>query len=74
VGFSDAPGTAELRMPVKRSGSLGFGLAHLGHGAGTGHERVESVRLVTIDGFCACLGLTRLDFIKAESRAGNCAC
>lgn len=64
-GLSDKAGTSELHMPIKKSGSMGFGLSHMG-AAGTGAVRTESVALSTIDDFVKRHGVTRLDFIKAD--------
>ena len=60
-------GLGTLTLPVKRRGSLGFGLAHLG--APQGRWRAvaqELVALSTIDAVVAALGLDRVDFIKAD--------
>ncbi len=68
-GLSDAPAHLELHVPIKKSGSFGFGLSHLG---GSSHEEAgrsrvdEVVELVTMDGFCACFPIKRLDLIKAD--------
>ena len=56
-----------LTIPLKSSGSFGFGLSHLGKPA----ERwsavaQEIVPLTTIDGVVKTLNLDRLDFIKAD--------
>lgn len=66
LGLSDAPGEAELALPLKSGGSFGFGLGHLGGGAQARPAVRETVRLVTLDGFAAEAGLTRLDFLKAD--------
>jgi FkbM family methyltransferase len=56
-----------LTIPIKGSGSFGFGLSHLGKPS----ERwdaiaQEIVALTTIDEVVKSLGLERLDFIKAD--------
>lgn len=61
-----APGTATLTIPVKASGSYGFGLAHLGPHTRGGAAETESVAVTTLDALATTLGLTRLDFIKAD--------
>jgi FkbM family methyltransferase len=68
LALSDMQGRAELLMPVKKSGALGFGLSHVGHekGAPAMPVRRESIGLITLDGFVVREGLTRLDFIKAD--------
>jgi FkbM family methyltransferase len=65
AALADAPGGADLVTPIKASGALGFGLAHLGAAAGRSarHDRVE---VSTLDAFAAARGLARIDFIKAD--------
>ena len=69
-GLSDKADRLELHVPVKKSGSYGFGLSHLGGAADSedgGRQRLdEVVELVTIDGFATCFPLHRLDLIKAD--------
>jgi FkbM family methyltransferase len=60
-------GVATLSMPVKRGGSFGFGLSHLGRP----HDRwnavaQELVGVATLDAIAAALDLDRLDLIKAD--------
>jgi FkbM family methyltransferase len=67
VGLGAAARRAELRTPVKRSGSYGFGLSHIGEDEdSTRREAVERIEIVTLDGLCDLLGIERLDFIKAD--------
>jgi FkbM family methyltransferase len=56
-----------LTIPLKQSGSFGFGLSHLG-GPQQRWSAVsqEIVGLTTVDEIVAALGLDRLDFIKAD--------
>jgi FkbM family methyltransferase len=63
-GLSDRAHTETLHVPVKRSGSIGFGLSHFG--AETRANVRETVALTTIDAFAAERKLARLDFIKAD--------
>ena len=63
-GLGDRGGVALLNIPVKASGSYGFGLAHFG--AASRHGESELVAIATIDQAVAALGLGRLDFIKAD--------
>jgi FkbM family methyltransferase len=67
MGLGQAAGIGSLSLPVKRPGSFGFGLAHLG-AAETRWSRVavEPIALGTIDDFAAAQGIDRLDFIKAD--------
>lgn len=60
VGLGAEPGELTLTMPVKRSGSLGFGLSHFGAGAGV----IQRVPVTTVDRLLA--GADRLDFLKAD--------
>jgi FkbM family methyltransferase len=64
LGLSDRARGETLYMPVKRSGSMGFGLSHLG--ADPRASVAEPVRLTTLDAFAAERSLARLDFIKAD--------
>lgn len=66
MGLGEAPGLATMTLPVKRRGSYGFGLAHLGRHDRPGEVRLEAVALTTIDAVAAEIGLQRLDFIKAD--------
>ena len=66
IAFGAAPGTLTLSTPIKRSGSLGFGLSHLGHATEGGNVYSHEVAVETIDRFVASKGLTRLDLIKAD--------
>lgn len=66
LALGAAPGTATLTIPVKASGSYGFGLAHLGPDTRDGSAETETVEVTTLDALAARLGLTRLDFIKAD--------
>lgn len=67
MGLGEAPGVATLTLPVKRPGSYGFGLAHLG-AAEARWTRVaaEPIAIGTIDLFAEAQHLDRLDFIKAD--------
>src|SRR5579872_3478853 len=59
-------GTEILTLPVKRPGSYGFGLAHFGPETRFATVERETVAVSTIDRMTELLGLTRLDFIKAD--------
>jgi len=65
-GLSDAPGEMTLHTPLKRSGSMGFGIAHLGRRDEPGPTVEQSVEVTTLDTFASAQGLARLDFIKAD--------
>lgn len=66
LALGAAPSATTLTIPVKRSGSYGFGLAHLGPHTRGGAAETESVAVTTLDALATTLGLTRLDFIKAD--------
>ncbi|HUB97517.1 MAG TPA: FkbM family methyltransferase, partial [Stellaceae bacterium] len=65
LALGERAGIAILTVPVKRSGSYGFGLAHLGAGTAAAAE-TEAVGVATLDDAVAALGLARLDFVKAD--------
>ncbi|HSK40629.1 MAG TPA: FkbM family methyltransferase [Arenibaculum sp.] len=54
-----------LSMPIKKGGSYGFGLSHLG-GAGNDNQRRELVEIRTLDGFVEEAEVPRLDLVKAD--------
>jgi FkbM family methyltransferase len=66
IAFGAAPGSLTLTTPIKRSGSLGFGLSHLG--CDTAGERAfrHEVAVETVDRFVDANGIGRLDLIKAD--------
>jgi FkbM family methyltransferase len=64
--LGSAPGWVTLSVPIKRSGSMGFGLGHLGAGDPARAAAVETVEVDTIDAFARARGLARLDFVKAD--------
>ena len=66
LALGAAPGTATLTIPVKASGSYGFGLAHLGPHTRAGSAETETIEVTTLDALATTLRLTRLDFIKAD--------
>ena len=66
AGLSNDAGDLVLHTPVKRRGSLGFGVAHLGEGAEEGATWDQRVPLLTLDAFAAREALSRLDFIKID--------
>lgn len=66
IGLSDQATTLTLHTPLKRSSSLGFGVAHLGPAAQTTATIDQRVDLSTLDAFAETAGLARVDFIKAD--------
>jgi FkbM family methyltransferase len=65
-GLGATSGIAMLTLPIKNSGSYGFGLAHMGRDDGTRRAEREAVAVATLDQAVEALDLDRLDFIKAD--------
>ncbi|HUK08633.1 MAG TPA: FkbM family methyltransferase [Stellaceae bacterium] len=65
LALGDRAGLVTLSMPVKRSGSYGFGLTHAGLGGRPNSVR-EVAAMTTLDELAATLPLDRLDFIKVD--------
>lgn len=67
VALGAVVGAQTLTIPLKRSRSLGFGLAHFGEADDRWSVVAqEVVATVTVDVMAAALRLERLDFIKAD--------
>jgi FkbM family methyltransferase len=66
MGLSDTAGNLTLHTPLKRSGALGFGIAHLGGEAAGAAQIDQAAALTTLDAFALSQGIARLDFIKAD--------
>jgi len=67
IALGGASGVEKLSVPVKASGSYGFGLSHLGRPQDRWSAIAEElVALTTLDAIAAVLDLDRLDFIKAD--------
>lgn len=67
IALGSEAGIDTLTIPVKESGSFGFGLSHLGKPSARWQAiATEIVALATIDGVVNSLGLDRLDFVKAD--------
>ncbi len=74
-GLGDTESQLALSTPIKAQGSMRFGLAHMGddpdpdmntNPGRTVERRSESVEVTTLDRFALQVGLTRLDFLKAD--------
>lgn len=66
-GLGEREETLTLRSPLKRSGSIGFGLSVVGAAAGDGRQSVsETVHIRRLDDVARELGLVRADLIKAD--------
>lgn len=66
AGLSDKPGTEVLHVPLKKRGTLGFGLAHIGAELSGRDVVSQQIELTTLDLFAHERNLTRLDFVKAD--------
>lgn len=66
MAFGETPGVSLLSLPIKASGSYGFGLANLGGDVGGRKYEIEAVAVATLDQCIAALALDRLDFLKAD--------
>lgn len=66
LGLSDVATTELLNVPLKRSGSMGFGLSHIGK-ADEGRPGVtEEINITTLDIFAETQKLERIDFVKVD--------
>ncbi len=65
MALGEVAGVGQLSLPVKSSGSYGFGLANLAAAVG-GKSENEAVAIVTLDQCVAALALDRLDLVKAD--------
>lgn len=67
--LGDKPGTFTLNVPIKASGSLGFGLSYVGDPADSKRPVVsETIEVVTLDSLVARtpFDITNISFIKAD--------
>jgi FkbM family methyltransferase len=65
-GLGDREGDSLLSIPIKRSGSCGFGTSHLGDESEARPCIHQRVRITTLDRTVSAHGIHRLDFIKAD--------
>lgn len=67
-GLSDKAQTQILHIPIKQSGSIGFGLSSLGTHQSTYFDDMihEEISLTTLDNFAKQHGITKIDFIKID--------
>lgn len=71
-GLAEKPGHAEIHTPIKKKGSLGYGLAFVGSKENYQREVVSSqILLSTVDHVVESLAINRLDFIKADIEGGE---
>lgn len=65
VGLADNPGSVPIYIPVKASGKIGPGIAHLGIEDRRDYV-CETISLITMDEYVEAQDLQRLDFIKCD--------
>jgi FkbM family methyltransferase len=74
LALGSACGVDLLSVPVKKGGSFGFGLSHMGEPqARWDLVAQELVAIATLDAAAGALRLERLDFIKADIEGWECA-
>ena len=73
LALSDRDGEAELVVPIKAGGGVGFGLGHLAGDEPARKALCERVPVTTLDRFVSRLGLDRLDLIKADVEGAEAA-
>lgn len=66
LALGDCADTLLLNVPIKKSGSIGYGLSHLGLASQDRAYVTETVEQTTIDTFVQELELAKIDFIKAD--------
>lgn len=67
-GLGDKSSCQTLHIPFKASGSLGFGLSHLGGGENVDDRPTyqEDIKIIRLDDFVEEHNLSRLDLVKAD--------
>jgi len=65
-GLGDTAGHATLHLPIKKSGSLGFGTASLSDPKEGAATHADSVSITTLDAFVEQQKISKLDFIKCD--------
>lgn len=67
-GLSSVPGEVVLQVPLKRSGSMGFGISHIVENdeSASSPSFRETITVTTLDAFVKSQNLERLDFIKID--------
>jgi FkbM family methyltransferase len=66
MALGETAGAMLLSLPIKASGSYGFGLANLAGAVADRRFEVDAVAVATLDQCVAALALARLDLIKAD--------
>lgn len=65
-GLGDTAGDATLHLPIKKSGSLGFGTASLSNPKAGAATHADKVSITTLDAFVEEQKISKLDFIKCD--------
>jgi len=73
LALGSEAGTALLSLPLKASGSYGFGLANLYAATNGRRAEVEAVGVAALDQVVELLALQRLDLVKADIEGGEFA-
>lgn len=63
--LSNDNGTADISIPIKKSGHLGIGLSHLGAELSRNYI-IETITTIKLDDYIIDNPITRLDFIKCD--------
>lgn len=66
LGLSDAPGKQTLSIPLKASGSLGYGLSHLGGDSDDRPTYQEKITLIPFDDYAHQNNIQKISLIKAD--------
>ncbi len=66
-GLGDVPGTRELHVPLKDSGSVGFGLSYIGEQETDARPAIaETVEIRSLDEVVRTHAIARTDFVKLD--------
>jgi FkbM family methyltransferase len=66
MALGEKPDNLTLNMPIKKSGSRGYGLSHLGQAEAGRNYTQEMIEQTTVDQFVKSRKLNRLSLIKAD--------
>jgi FkbM family methyltransferase len=68
LGLGDNTDELTLNIPIKTSGSLGYGLSHIGETKDDNNRPTyqETISLITLDNYIADQNISHVDFIKAD--------
>jgi FkbM family methyltransferase len=68
LGLGDSAAELTLNIPIKSSGSLGYGLSHIGEISNDDKRPTyqETISIIKLDDYVADNNITHVDFIKAD--------